>query len=68
VEVHYTASAHIADIRRKIAALKSMERSLSDRVKRCVGDVRPDCPILDEPSADVGVRQGADGQNPSTSV
>lgn len=50
-EVREIASAHMACIRAKMAALRSMERTLSNLIDRCSGDDRPACPILDELSA-----------------
>jgi len=44
-------SAHIADIHRKIADLRRMERVLGDMAAKCDrGDV-PECPILEALSA-----------------
>lgn len=47
-EVREMAAFHIAAIRLKVRELRSMEKTLSDLVKQCAGDARPDCPILDE--------------------
>ena len=41
------ATRHLKALDRKIAELGSMRRSLADLVKRCRGDERPECPILD---------------------
>jgi len=41
------ATRHLKALDRKIAELASMRRSLADLVKRCRGDERPECPILD---------------------
>ncbi|MDH3662324.1 MAG: Cu(I)-responsive transcriptional regulator [Alphaproteobacteria bacterium] len=46
-DVKAIASKRIADIRRKIDELKSMEATLSQLADHCHGDQRPDCPILD---------------------
>lgn len=51
-EVRETAATHIAVIRAKIAELRSMEKTLSHLIAQCAGDARPDCPILDQLSAD----------------
>ena len=32
----------------RIAALKSMRRTLAHLAERCDGDERPDCPIIDD--------------------
>ena len=42
------ATAHIADLERKIAEMKSMVKTLSHLAHCCGGDNRPDCPILDD--------------------
>lgn len=46
-DVKAIASKRIADIRRKIDELKSMETTLAELAEHCHGDQRPDCPILD---------------------
>ena len=46
-EVKALATAHMAEIDRKIAELRSMRETLQDLSERCHGDDRPDCPILD---------------------
>jgi MerR family mercuric resistance operon transcriptional regulator len=50
-EVHEMTLAHIADIRRKIADLRRMERVLKDMAAKCDGGDVPECPILDALSA-----------------
>ena len=45
-EVKEIAADHLARIDRKIADLREMRETLSDLVKSCAGDARPDCPIL----------------------
>jgi Cu(I)-responsive transcriptional regulator len=47
-DVKAIAKSRIADIRRKIEELKSMEATLAELVEHCHGDTRPDCPILDD--------------------
>ena len=42
------ATHHVEALDRKIEELKSMRQGVADMVKRCRGDVRPDCPILDD--------------------
>ncbi|MBM3567588.1 MAG: Cu(I)-responsive transcriptional regulator [Alphaproteobacteria bacterium] len=42
------AEQHIRAIDRKIAELRSMSRTLSELSRRCHGNHRPDCPILDD--------------------
>ena len=46
-DVRAAAEAHIDDIRKRIAELEAMERTLAALIKTCSGDERPDCPILD---------------------
>lgn len=48
VAVKALATRHLEALDRKIEELKSMRRALADLVKRCRGDSRPDCPILDD--------------------
>ncbi|MCL6708324.1 Cu(I)-responsive transcriptional regulator [Pseudomonas sp. R2.Fl] len=45
-EVKRLASAHIADLNRKIAEMQGMVDTLSELVACCHGDHRPNCPIL----------------------
>ena len=42
------AVRHIAEIDRKIAEMTSLRAAIDDLVRRCRGDKRPDCPILDD--------------------
>lgn len=42
------AAQHIEALERKIEELQSMRKALAELVKRCRGDSRPDCPILDD--------------------
>lgn len=45
-DVRAIAKDHLAEIDRKITDLQSMRATLSDLVRDCAGDARPDCPIL----------------------
>ena len=45
-DVRAIAAEHLAEIEAKIAALEGMRETLSDLMRRCAGDDRPDCPIL----------------------
>lgn len=47
-DVKRIASAHVADLQRRIDAMSAMKRTLQDLVSCCHGDQRPDCPILDQ--------------------
>lgn len=46
-DVKALAQEHIADIDRHISELMNMRDVLVDLSKRCNGDERPECPILD---------------------
>lgn len=45
-DVRAIATAHLAEIEAKIAGLQDMRDTLSDLIKTCAGDARPDCPII----------------------
>ncbi len=45
-DVRAIAKDHLAQIETKIAGLQDMAATLSDLVRDCAGDGRPDCPIL----------------------
>ena len=53
-DVRRLAAAHLDDIDARIAELKRMRQTLEDLVRRCHGDHRPDCPILDELAEEIG--------------
>ena len=42
------AAKHIDALDRKIEEMQSMRKALAELVRRCRGDSRPDCPILDD--------------------
>jgi MerR family transcriptional regulator, mercuric resistance operon regulatory protein len=46
-EVRELASAHLAEVRTKLADLRRMERVLSDLVRSCVGRTVPECLLLE---------------------
>ena len=46
-EVHGLTSEHLAEIRRKIADLRCLERVMAGMVAQCTRDRIPDCPIVD---------------------
>lgn len=46
-EVRSAAMAHLVGIRRKIADLRRMERTLAQTAARCEGGDAPDCPIIE---------------------
>jgi MerR family copper efflux transcriptional regulator len=45
-DVKAIANGHLLEIDRKMTELTEMRATLSDLVKACAGDDRPDCPIL----------------------
>lgn len=45
-DVRAIAQEHLTEIEAKITDLQSMAGTLSDLVRDCAGDTRPDCPIL----------------------
>ena len=47
-EVKKLAQAHADELGERIAAMQAMQRTLADLARRCHGDGRPDCPILDD--------------------
>lgn len=47
-EVKRLAEEHLRGIDRKVAELEGMRATLSRLIRRCRGDNRPDCPILDD--------------------
>jgi len=51
-DVKALAMAHVAEIDRKLDELQRMKDTLVDLTRRCHGDDRPDCPILEELAAD----------------
>ena len=58
-EVKALALARADEMSRKAEALQAMQRSLLNLAARCLGDGRPDCPILDELSGGAGRAPGA---------
>jgi MerR family copper efflux transcriptional regulator len=47
-QVRTLAAAHIEEIDRKLEELRSIRETLQTLVRRCHGDQRPDCPIIEE--------------------
>ncbi|HEV7136896.1 MAG TPA: Cu(I)-responsive transcriptional regulator [Steroidobacteraceae bacterium] len=47
-EVKRLALAHVVELDHKIAELTRIRDTLTDLARRCRGDQRPDCPILEE--------------------
>ncbi len=50
-QVKKVAEAHLTQIDEKIDQLQSMRNTLAQLVESCRGDHRPDCPILEDLSA-----------------
>ena len=46
-DVQKAALDHLANVRRKIADLRRMERTLAETAARCAGGTAPDCPIVE---------------------
>jgi Cu(I)-responsive transcriptional regulator len=47
-DVRSLATAHLGEIERKLKELEAMRATLDHLIKRCHGNKRPDCPIIDE--------------------
>ena len=47
-DVKALTEGHIAEIDRRIEELKAMRKTLDHLVRRCHGDDRPDCPIIED--------------------
>jgi len=47
-EVKKLAQAHADELAAKIEQMQAMQRTLQDLARRCHGDGRPECPILDD--------------------
>ena len=47
-DVKKLARQHAQALAEKIAEMQAMQRTLEDLARRCHGDARPDCPILDD--------------------
>jgi MerR family copper efflux transcriptional regulator len=50
-DVKRIASAHAADLQRRIDEMQAMKRTLEHLAHCCQGDARPGCPILDDLAA-----------------
>jgi Cu(I)-responsive transcriptional regulator len=46
-DVKALALEHAGELRARIAEMQAMQRTLEDLARRCHGDARPDCPIID---------------------
>jgi MerR family copper efflux transcriptional regulator len=50
-DVKRIASAHAADLQRRIDEMQAMKRTLEHLAHCCQGDARPECPILEDLAA-----------------
>lgn len=50
-DVKRLANEHAAELAERIAEMQAMQRTLEDLARRCHGDGRPECPILDDLAA-----------------
>lgn len=55
-EVKQLARTHAAELGEKIQELQAMQRTLETLARKCHGDGRPTCPILDDLAAGPGSR------------
>jgi Cu(I)-responsive transcriptional regulator len=46
-DVKALALQHAADLRARIEEMQAMQRTLEDLARKCHGDGRPECPIID---------------------
>jgi MerR family copper efflux transcriptional regulator len=46
--VKRVALSHVAALDRKIAELTAIRNNIADLARRCRGDHRPECPIIEE--------------------
>jgi MerR family copper efflux transcriptional regulator len=47
-DVKRLAQAQIDELERRISEMQSMQRALRELARRCHGDTRPECPVLDD--------------------
>tara|TARA_R110002110_G_scaffold405076_1_gene623925 strand:+ start:7520 stop:7960 length:441 start_codon:yes stop_codon:yes gene_type:complete len=59
-DVKAIAQMHMTEIDEKIEGLRAMHDTLALLVRKCHGDGRPDCPIIDELAADRMAGQTSD--------
>jgi MerR family copper efflux transcriptional regulator len=57
-DVKALALAHVADLKKRIAALQSIKAVIETLAAHCHGDDRPECPILDELAGGLSARSG----------
>ncbi len=64
-EVKALTLDHAAEVRRKVADLRKLERVLKERAAVCVGGEVPECRIIDPLYPGRGIRGGPDSAAPS---
>jgi Cu(I)-responsive transcriptional regulator len=64
-DVKRVAEEHIGEIDRKIEELGAMRKTLSTLARRCHGDDRPDCPIIDELAASKSAPKSTKSRRPA---
>jgi MerR family transcriptional regulator, copper efflux regulator len=47
-EVKKMAMTHVAELEKRILEMQAMSNALKQLARRCAGDNRPDCPILED--------------------
>jgi Cu(I)-responsive transcriptional regulator len=62
------ATAHIADLERRITEMQGMVKTLKHLAHCCGGDSRPDCPILDDLAGDSSAQGDGPTPNPHQAV
>lgn len=65
-EVKALAEARATELGRKARAIEAMRRSLTELIRACHGDSRPDCPIIDRLEAEIE-REPSARQSPTSS-
>jgi Cu(I)-responsive transcriptional regulator len=61
-DVKRIAEEHIGEIDRRMDELGAMRKTLATLARRCHGDERPDCPIIDELAATKPAAKSARGR------
>ncbi len=64
-EVKAIALAHIAGLKHKIIELQSMVSALESLARRCHGDDRPECPILEDLEGSAATKRAAAPRAPA---
>ncbi len=64
-EVKALTLDHAAEVRRKVADLRKLERVLKEMAAECDGGEVPECPIIDTLYRERGIRSGPDSAAPA---